>query len=297
LRLAGRTDGRYAAWLEAVQRYLDAEHQDEPSEAPDTGGPLHLVRGRPRLLEVYSLGQASVYRDGTALTKTEWQTMTAKELFFYFVEHPEGGRKDVILSALWPDQITSRANDNFHTSLRRLRNALGMEMVRMEDNVYRLSPTLALWHDGAEALRLIERARQSSVPDEARRWWTAAAELLAGPFAEEFYRDWAGARRQFWETRTREVLGWLADDALRQQAYEAAAGWAQRLLVLDPLDESTHALLMRIHAAAGNMIMLDQQYHELCRVVQLELGGSPSAEIRALYQRLREPPAVRRKSS
>lgn len=297
LRLAARNDGRYAGWLEAVQRYLDTEHQEDAPDTPDAGTPLHLVRGRPRLLEVYSLGQASVYRDGTALTRAEWQTTTAKELFFYFVEHPEGGRKETILAALWPDQSQTRANDNFHTSLRRLRNALGMEMVKTEDGIYRLSPTLALWHDGAEALRLIERARQTGVPDEARRWWTGAADLLQGPFADEFYRDWAGARRQFWETRTREVLGWLADDALRQQAFEAAAGWAQRLLALDSLDESAHALLMRIHAAAGNMIMLDQQYNELCRVVQLELGGAPSAEIRALYQRLREPVGAQRKLS
>jgi DNA-binding SARP family transcriptional activator len=288
LRRAARHDGRYAAWLEAVQRYLDAEHQEELSDTGDAGAPLHLVRGRPRLLEVYSLGQASVYRDGTALSR-EWQTATAKELFFYFVEHPDGGRKETILAALWPDQSPTRANDNFHTSLRRLRNALGMEMVKMEDNVYKLSPTLALWHDGTEAGRLIERARQTGAPDEARRWWAAAAELLQGPFADEFYRDWAGARRQFWETRTREALGWLADDALRQQAFEAAAGWAQRLLALDPLDEAAHALLMRIYAAAGNMIMLDQQYNELGRVIQMELGGAPSAEIRALYQRLREP--------
>jgi DNA-binding SARP family transcriptional activator len=246
---------------------------------------LQLVRGRPRLLEVYSLGQASVYRDGVLLAR-EWQTATAKELFFYFVEHPEGRRKEVILAALWPDQSYNKANDNFHTSLRRLRNALGMDMIKVEDNVYRLSQTLALWHDGTEALGVIERARQAATTEEARRGWTAAADLLQGPFAEEFYRDWAGARRQFWETQTREVFSWLADDALRSGAYDAATLWSQRLIALDPFDEAAHALLMRIHASAGNTTLLVQQYTELTRLLQSELGAKPSKETQTLYQRL-----------
>ncbi len=285
LRRADST-GRYGGLFAAVISYLEAEYQEATTAAPQADGVLQIVRERPHILEVYSLGQANVYRDGTALTKTDWQTATAKELFYYFVEHPEGRRKEVILAALWPDQTYSRANDNFHTSMRRLRSALGMDMVKMDDNLYRLNPVLPLWHDGTEAQTLITRARAAPDAAVARPWWTAAADLLNGVFADEFYRDWAGARRQFWETSTREVLTWLADDALERAAPDEAVAWGQRLLALDPLDEAAHVLLLRIYAAAGRNTMLSQQYNALCRALEDELGTQPSRQTREIYQRL-----------
>ncbi len=286
LRRAGGEEGRYAALFAAVTQYLAAEHETESGGPTPVDSGIQIVRGRPRLLEVYGLGQANVYCDGVLLARADWQSATAKELFFYFIEHPDGLRKELIQAALWPDQTLSRANDNFHTSLKRLRKAVGMEIVKIEEAVYRLNPTLALWHDGAEALALIEQANEMRDLDEARRAFTAAAALLKGAFAEEFYRDWAGARRQFWQTRTREVLMWLADDATRTGDFTAAVLWGQRLLAIDPLDESAHGLLMRIYAAAGSPAKLSQQYHELCRILQYELSGTPSPETTALYKRL-----------
>jgi ATP/maltotriose-dependent transcriptional regulator MalT/DNA-binding SARP family transcriptional activator len=279
-------DGRYARLLTAVTRHLEAEYQEAANAGGAADGVLQIVRDRPHILEVYSLGQANVYRDGTPLSRADWQTTTAKELFFYFVEHPEGRRKEVILAALWPDQSYSRANDNFHTSMRRLRSALGMDMIRVDDNVYRLNPALPLWHDGTEAQTLITRAHESPDAESARRWQLAAADLLNGTFAEEFYRDWAGARRQFWETRTREVLTWLVEDALERDAPDEAVAWGQRLLALDPLDEAAHVLLLRIYGAAGRSAMLTQQYNALCRMMEDELGAQPSRPTRELYQRL-----------
>ena len=286
LRRAGGSGSRYAGLFAAVTRYLETETRAAKEGRSSTGAALHLVRERPRVLEIYSLGQANVYRDGILLARGEWQTTTAKELFFHLVEYPEGQRKDTILAALWPDQSYTRANDNFHTSIRRLRTALGMEMVKVENNIYRINPALSLWHDGTEALTLIERAHQESDHAQTRRLLTAAAELLKGPFAEEFYRDWAGARRQFWETQSKEVLSWLADDALRQGAFDAAVAWGQRLLALDPLDEGVHTLLMRIYGAAGRPALLVQQYNELSRALRYELDDRPSPETDALYQRL-----------
>jgi len=293
LRRACRDNDRYSAWLAAAHQYLAAEQR--PTETPPPAEPrsLHLVRERPPLLEVYSLGQATVYRDGVAVARSAWQTATAKELFFYFVEWPEGQRREVVLAALWPNYTATQASTNFHTALRRLHSALGPAVITAVGNLYLLNPSLALWHDGGEALRLIQQARQRGADAAARPRWRAAADLLQGPFAEEFYRDWAGARRQFWEAQTREALVWLADEALARHALDEALAWAQRLLALDPLAEAAHTFLMRIYATMGNMTLLMQQYNELCRVLEYELGGPPSAETRALYQQLLKTPPSR----
>jgi len=268
-----------------VSDYLASEHETAPVDQ-EPASPMQLVRSRPHILEVYSLGQAAVYRDGVALARTEWQSATAKELFLYLVENPDGQRKEVILAALWPDQTYARANNTFHASLKRLRGALRMDVVRIEDNVYRINPALSLWHDGTEARALIDRARQTDIPKLARRWWAAGADLMQGPFAEEVYRDWAGARRQFWQAQSHEVLIWLANDALSRSAFEEATNWGQRLLANDTTDESVHALLMRVFAAAGWRDRLTRQYKEVCQVLSYELDAEPSHETQELYREL-----------
>jgi DNA-binding SARP family transcriptional activator len=58
---------------------------------------------------------------------------------------------------------------------------------------------------------------------------------------------------------------------------------------MDPLDEAAHVLLLRIYAAAGRRAMLTQQYNELCRMMEDELGAQPSRQTRELYQRLLQP--------
>ncbi len=228
------------------------------------------------------------------LPDSDWQTATAKELFFYLVDCPEGRRKEIILADLWPDQDPPRASENFHTSLRRLRRALDSDAVRVEDTVYRLNPALGLWHDGAEVLALIHRGRQATDPAAARGYWTTAASFMRAPFADEFYGEWAAELRTAWEARAREVLSWLAEDALRRADYVPAGIWAQELCVLDPINERVHALLMQIAAGRGDIGQVHQQFATLRRVLWDELGTAPSAPTVALYRRLvdaAEPPA------
>lgn len=283
-RLAGRNE-RCAGLLSDVSDYLASEHETAPVDQ-EAAGPMQVVRNRPHILEVYSLGQAAVYRDGVAPARSEWQSATAKELFLYLVEYPDGQRKEVILAALWPDQTYARANNTFHTSLKRLRGALRMDVVHIEDNVYRINPALNLWHDGTEARALIDRARQTEIPKLARRWWAAGTDLMQGAFAEEVYRDWAGARRQFWQAQAHEALMWLANDALSRSAFEEATNWGQRLLANDATDESIHALLMRVFAAAGWRDRLTRQYKEVCQVLSYELDAEPSRATQELYWEL-----------
>ena len=52
------------------------------------------------------------------------------------------------------------------------------------------------------------------------------------------------------------------------------------------MNEAVHVLLMRIYAAAGRPPLLTQQYQELCRVLDEELGALPGTVTQALYQRL-----------
>ncbi len=281
LRQAGERDARPNTLLNLAAQTLVLAPTLATTESDDMVSPPHLP-----IFEVYSLGQATVYKDGVLIMQAQWQTTTAKELFLYLVEQGGGVRKEVILAALWPDQSYEQGSATFHTSLRRLRGAVGAATVQLEDGIYRLNPQLRLWHDGSEALRCLDQARLLRDPALARPWWSAAAALLRGPFAEEFYHDWAEERRRFWAARSREVANWLLDDAQQRNAFAESVRWGQRLLALDPLDESAHARLMRAYTAGGQTAQALGQYQAIQRLLDDELGTPPGPEIQRLYQQL-----------
>ncbi len=282
LRQAAESDTRYGALLTQAAQTLTLL-----PDVPTTNDPATAVTS-PRLpiLEVYSLGQATVYQDGVLIAQSQWQTTTAKELFFYLIEQRDGARKEVILTAFWPDQPSEQANNTFHSSLRRLRGALGAAAVQVEDGNYRLNPQLRPWHDGTEALRYMDQARACADPTLARLWWAAAAALLRGAFAEEFYHDWAEERRRFWAARTHAAYNWLLDDAQQRGAFDEVIQWGRQLLTFDPLDETAHARLIRAYAVGGRTAEALGQYHELQRLLADELGTTPSSETQRLYQQL-----------
>ncbi|MDQ2807165.1 MAG: hypothetical protein M3Z04_09700 [Chloroflexota bacterium] len=282
LRQAAETDARPGALLTLAAHTL--------ANLPATAGTgvTADVPDTPRLpiFEVYGLGQANVYQDGNLVAQSQWQTGTAKELFFYLIEQHDGARKEVILTAFWPDHSVEQANNTFHISLRRLRAALGATAVLAEDGIYRLNPQLRPWHDGTEALRYLDQARATADPAAAHPLWSAAAALLRGPFAEEFYHDWAEERRRFWAARSRETFSWLLDDAQQRGVFDEVVRWGQRLLALDPLDETAHARLMRAYTAGGHTTQAVGQYHEIQRLLDDEFGTPPGPEIQRLYQQL-----------
>ena len=282
LRQVAEQDARRAALLTLAAQTLTSLPATVGGRASADG----LVPTRLPIFEVYSLGQANVYQDGNLIVQSQWQTGTAKELFFYLIEQRDGARKEVILSAFWPDQSVEQANNTFHSSMRRLRAAIGTTAVLVEDGIYRLNPHLRPWHDSTEALRYLDQARATSDPALARPLWAAAATLLRGPFVEEFYHDWAEERRRFWAARSRETFSWLLDDAQQRGVFEEVMRWGQRLLALDPLDETAHARLMRAYTASGHTTQAIGQYHELQRLLDTELGTPPGPEIQQLYRQL-----------
>ena len=282
LRQASERDARPTALLTLAAHTLAIL----PPTVESAGSDGVLIPPRLPICEVYSLGQATVYKDGVLVTQAQWQTATAKELFLYLIEQGDGVRKEVILAAFWPDQSYEQGSATFHTSLRRLRGAVGGAAVQLEDGIYRLNPQLRLWHDGTEALRCLDQARMIRDPALARPWWLAAAALLRGLFADEFYHDWAEERRRFWAARTREVANWLLDDAQQRNAFAEIVRWGQRLLALDPLDESAHARLIGAYAAGGQTAQALGQYQAIQRLLDDELGTPPGPEIQRLYQQL-----------
>lgn len=109
----------------------------------------------------------------------------------------------------------------------------------------------------------------------------APAELLPG-----WHDDWVFAQRdRVGQLRVR-ALEMVAEQFLREEAYDRAVEAASLAAALDPFRENAHRLIIHAHLLAGNRASAAQSYRQFSAKVTRELGVGPSAELTELIRRL-----------
>lgn len=252
-----------------------------PLEAEEKGESLYS-------LEIHAFGQAQVLCGSHLVTASEWESATTKELFFYFLAHPRGLRKEQVMDTFWGEVPPARSHSIFHSTLYRLRRALFHECLLYEDGLYRLNPDIECWFDVEEFENLLDRAeglREGS--EERAECYRQAIALYQGDYLEEFYSDWCYLRREELRGKYIEALIRLADLYAGQGGYEEAIELYKKALVQDDYREDVHRRVMRCYALAGNRGAAIRHYQLLARFLEEDLGLGPMPETVALYQGIR----------
>jgi DNA-binding SARP family transcriptional activator len=113
----------------------------------------------------------------------------------------------------------------------------------------------------------------------------AGTDLLPG-----WYDEWLEPERQRLHQLRLHALETAASEHLARDRPGQALATALTALRTDPLRESTHRLVVRIHLAEGNVGEALQQYHACRQLLHAEMGVAPSAalaELVAPYLRVR----------
>lgn len=236
--------------------------------AASTAARLHLL-GRVRM-------EAADGRDITP------RGAKARALLAYVALAPAGAApRAKVASLLWGDSLTAFAS--LRQAVKQIRNATaGLEVFTADHLSLRLNLEL-LWVDVLAFDELVERAA-----DVAQIQAACARGLLEDEtIRAEGFEDWLVVE----QTRCRQHLAHVLEDrlarALRGAARDLAIGYAEALLVLDPVHEGAHRALMRCHADAGDVAGAIRRY-EICRtVLARELDLAPSIETESLLQEIR----------
>ncbi|MFN8611602.1 MAG: response regulator [Vulcanimicrobiota bacterium] len=306
--------GRFEA--SKLERLLQPEH--EPLLAPELGGlfpilqrlaPERLVRRLvaryPSLvpqeargpepgdesLRVVALGGLEMYWGGQPIAEELWRGPLVRYLFAYFCLHSKPVLEAEVLEAFWPEgEETSRRK--LSGALSTLRATLQKAMVRKLDPLIRqrdrfyLNPELHLWHDVHEFERACQAARQSDSLEVRLAEWNRLQVLYQGPYLNGCYMDWALVQRQRQEQALLEVSQQIARTAWETHL-EVGLEAAQRAVQLDPWNQPTQALLMRIWMRLGQPERAIRHYQKLVPQLHQELGAEPSIELIECYQRAR----------
>lgn len=238
----------------------------------------------PRLL---TLGSVDIRRaDGGRAEALLGQSKRLAVLAWLAVR-PGLHRRDALLALFWPESDEKRARTSLRQTLYSVRKGLGVEADDLYVSAGADEIGIAeggLWCDAVEFERAIEAG------DPAR-----ALGLYRGGFLAGFHVDGATEEFERWVEVTRRRLEDLAVRAARDLAVEAEAagdpGEATRLAreaaVLAPSDEVVVRDLIELLDRCGDRSGALAAYDRLAASMREEFGADPSAETRALVERVR----------
>jgi predicted ATPase/DNA-binding SARP family transcriptional activator/TolA-binding protein len=248
------------------------------------------------MLEVRALGGLTIEVDGQ---RRQLSARVDEALLVYLITHADPIPRDKLIDLLWQNSDPKQANNNFRSSLSRLRRVVG-DYLNVTRRAVGFDFNQPHNFDAArfEAMLgpLMPLTDQPDRVDEAVMPQLAAAmELYQGDFLAGFRVRGESAEFDSWRLLLQERLHTLASSALQQLAsYALYSGewtngiqYTAKLIRLDPLNEIAHQLKMRLHVRNRDRSAALKQYATCRQVLAEELGVEPLPATRQLAERLR----------
>ena len=188
--------------------------------------------------------------------------------------------RERLVELLWSDRGEEQARASLRQSLAILRKDLGnvsTPFLTNHDEAVALN-TDSVDVDVTDFIRLAAGRAEADLRKAARLY---TGELLDGiAIRDPSFEDWLAHEQ-------RNLIRLITDVLDRLMAFErgqAAVATAHRLVDLDPLRESSHRHVMRVHADLGEPALALKQFEACKRILREELGVEPSpvtAELKA----------------
>ncbi|MGV6874240.1 AfsR/SARP family transcriptional regulator [Pseudochelatococcus sp. B33] len=240
---------------------------------------------------LYTFGGVRLKRPDAS--EAEVPTRRARALLLFLVMHRNRAvHREVICATLWPDASEASARSQLRKALWRIRVAAGPDeaQIPLIVNEYQigLDPRrlqVDAW-DFTDMLGDLELKGDGSLTDGDARRLLRALEISQGLFGQGIFDDWLLAEQESQAEARIIVMERLIAYHRVQGNLNQAISWAQKVLKMDPLREHLHASIIECRQAMGDRALAIRQFRECAEVLKREVGVAPSAQVRALYERL-----------
>ncbi len=184
---------------------------------------------------------------------------------------------------LWPDGSRRRASANLRSAIWRIRQA-GHNLLDVAGG--RLSLTPGVTVDAQEGAILARRLMDRSITWPSGSLRAEAVAMLSAGLLSDWYDEWLLLARDRWDQLRLHALEALAERLLASGEYCQAVEAALAAVWAEPLRESAHRILIRIHAAEGNLSQAMGQYQRYRDLLHRELRTPPTAQMEELIRAL-----------
>jgi DNA-binding SARP family transcriptional activator len=273
-------------WWSALKRDLDRLYTAQTTTAVAAQPSSEFYPHPTYSLRIWTLGQERIERDGKRVLPSEWRAAASKELFLYLALVGPASREEISL-VFWPDSTPRQVRANFHTTLYRARQALGENVIVLQDDRYRINPDVALWCDVHEMQKLIQQAQLLSSRDaRTEDLWRKAVSLYQGEFLPSLPSDWTFFNRERIRETYIDTLVGAANCVRARGDCQEAITLLKRALQVDPYREDVYRAIMLCYADMGEQHQILSYYKHLQKVFHQELAIKPSQETVTLVERL-----------
>lgn len=241
-------------------------------------------------LRIELLGEFRVSVGGRPVADNVWHRRKPAALLKLLALAP-GHRlhREQVMDALWPELGPAAAGANLRKAVHHARNALedvvpgAGALIRSDGDLLTLAAA-GLSIDVELFRSSLAAARRARDLDE---YWRAV-ELYQGELLpDDRYDDWAGAPRLELQFEFRAGLGELAGLLEARGELDTATEVMRRLVAAEPTREESHTRLIRLYALTGRRGDALDQYKQLVRLLDEELGTEPGPATQRLYEEIR----------
>jgi DNA-binding SARP family transcriptional activator len=188
--------------------------------------------------------------------------------------HAKPLRRGYVSGSLWPDAPEARAAASLRSALWRIQRHLPL-MITIGDKIGLAGDVHVDLREASAATQQLIDVHDLARADVDRSLLTL--ELLPG-----WYDDWVLIERERWRQVRLHALELRCELLTDAGRFGEAVEVGLEALATDPLRESAHRALVRVHLAEGNVVEARRQYRLCETLLRQDLGVSPSESMQEL---------------
>ncbi|HLK59460.1 MAG TPA: tetratricopeptide repeat protein [Chthonomonadaceae bacterium] len=239
------------------------------------------------LCRIELLGGLRIRRRGQTLSRFPTYKTGALLAYLAYYRHSAHPR-EVLIELLWPDVAPEAGRQSLSQALSSLRHQLEPPGVPAGGILAADRATVQICTDAVTTdVAEWEAAWQAAkAPDAALETLLETARRYTGPLLPGFYENWTLQERERWNEAYLHLMDRVVAGLEQAGEGKRALEYARLALGIDPLREETQVALIRLYMGAGEPAAALRQFYRYERLLEKELGLTPSPEMRALVQKL-----------
>ena len=203
--------------------------------------------------------------------------MSAQRLVAFLALHDRPLLRSYVAGTLWLDTSDERAHANLRSTLWRLHRC-NRGLVEVRGQQLTLSAGVAV------DLREVERLARYALDGTAPGALEIPSAALGGDLLPDWYDDWVLLEREHFRQLRLRALDALCERLAQAGRLGDALEVGLAALAGEPLRESAHRAVIRVHLADGNPGEAIRQYRFCRRLLGAHLGVEPSHQMEELMR-------------
>ncbi|HEU0205291.1 MAG TPA: BTAD domain-containing putative transcriptional regulator [Pseudolysinimonas sp.] len=246
-------------------------------EAPRTEAPDAASVPRSSRVELFLLGTFRLRVDSTTIDEL---AIGSQRLLIFLALHDRAIARFSLAGTMWPDVSDERAGISLRAALTRLDGLVRSTVEVSKSGGLGLRPGVVV--DLREGQALAHRLLHLDRPVESADLGAEAISLLSSELLPDWYDDWIIAEAEDWRQLRIGALEALGQRLLAHGRNAEAIRAGRAAMRIDPLRESPHALLIRIHLADGNQSEALGVFERYRAILHTALALEPTTQLSRL---------------